>query len=150
MVLWLLLIVGTVNLNRAVGAAAARAGQPKLMPIAAEHRVRVPGGSYLEVSPPRLRALLQDKRFILVNVHVPYAGEIARTDLFIPFNQIARHLAQLPRNKTAMVVLYCRSGRMGTIAARSLVLAGYRNIWNLAGGMDAWKQHGFSLLYKAR
>jgi len=114
-----------------------------------ETRVSVPGGSYIDVTPLRLRILLQHKRFTLVNVHMPYAGEIAGTDRFIPFDQIDRNLTKLPA-RSAMVVLYCRSGRMSAIAARRLVRLGYRGIWELAGGMDAWQQQGLPLRQTAR
>ena len=114
-----------------------------------ETRVGAPGGSYIDVTPLRLRVLLRHKRFTLVNVHVPYAGEISGTDRFIPFDQIDRNLTMLPA-RTAMVVLYCRSGRMSAIAARRLVRLGYRNVWELAGGMDAWQQQGLLLRHTVR
>jgi len=114
-----------------------------------ETRVGAPGGSYIDVTPLRLRVLLRHKRFTLVNVHVPYAGEISGTDRFIPFDQIDRNLTRLPV-RTAMVVLYCRSGRMSAIAARRLVRLGYRNVWELAGGMDAWQQQGLPLRHTVR
>jgi len=49
-----------------------------------------------------------------------------------------------------MVVLYCRSGRMSAIAARRLVRLGYRDVWELAGGMDAWQRQGLPLRHTAR
>ncbi|GAC1433966.1 MAG: hypothetical protein NVSMB65_08060 [Chloroflexota bacterium] len=113
-----------------------------------ETRVAAPGGRYIDVTPLRLRTLLRHKSFTLVNVHVPYAGEIARTDRFVPFDQIDRNLPRLP-GKPAMIVLYCRSGRMSAIAARRLVRLGYRNVWELAGGMDAWHQQGLPLVHRA-
>lgn len=121
--------------------AAAAAG-----PVAAGTRVSVPGGRYRALTPHHLQALLRHKTFVLVNVHVPYAGEIAHTDLFIPFGTIDRNLGRLPASKRAMIVLYCRSGRMSDIAARRLVRLGYANIWTLSGGMDAWRRQGLPLM----
>jgi rhodanese-related sulfurtransferase len=107
--------------------------------------VRVPGGSYHELRPSALHALLPHKHFLLVNVHIPYAGEIAQTDRFIPYTAIDRSLRMLPSSKTAMIVVYCRSGRMSAIAAARLVRLGFRDVWDLAGGMDAWRGQGYQL-----
>lgn len=111
----------------------------------AEQRVSVSGGTYANVSAYGLNALLKNKDFVFINVHIPYAGNIAGTDLSIPYDRIGRNLSQLPADKNAKIVLYCRSGRMSAIAAESLVKLGYTNVWNLKGGMAAWEQVGYPL-----
>jgi len=106
------------------------------------------GGSYINIDPSGLAMMLKNKDFLLINVHVPYEGEIMKTDLFIPYNEIKQNLDKLPSDKNAKIVLYCRTNRMSEIAARILVKLGYKNIWNLDGGMNAWKQAGFKLIDK--
>jgi rhodanese-related sulfurtransferase len=107
--------------------------------------VTVDGGYYLNVTPSELNTMLEDKDFVFINVHIPFAGNIAGTNLSIPYDQIGQGLAQLPSDKNAKIVLYCRSGRMSAIAAETLVKLGYTNLWNLDGGMAAWEQAGFEL-----
>ena len=82
-----------------------------------------------------------------MNVHIPYEGEIPETDKFIPYNKIGEHLNELP-NKSKKIVLYCRSDNMSTIAAKTLTKAGYTNLYNLKGGMKAWKAAGYKLIEK--
>jgi len=109
--------------------------------------VTVTGGSYQNITPAELNTMLKKKDFVFVNVHIPFAANIADTDLSIPYDQISasENLSQLPADKSARIVLYCRSGRMSAIAAEELAALGYTNIWNLDGGMDAWEQAGFDL-----
>lgn len=109
--------------------------------------VNVEGGSYTNVRPGELNAMLKNKDFVLVNVHIPFEGNIAATDLSIPYNQISEptNLSQLPSDQDAKIVLYCRSGRMSEIAAEALIKLGYSNIWNLDGGMLLWERAGYSL-----
>lgn len=107
--------------------------------------VAVAGGSYTNVSPKELNTLLKDKDFVFVNVHIPFAGNIVGTDLSIPYDQIEQNLSQLPADKDARIVLYCRSGHMSQIAAEKLVAIGYTDVWNLNGGMVDWAKEGFEL-----
>jgi len=102
-------------------------------------------GSYQNITPAELETMLKNKDFVLVNVHIPFAGNIPGTDLSIPYNEIEQNLTQLPADKAAKIVLYCSSGRMSQIAAEELVSIGYTNIWNLKGGMADWQQAGFEL-----
>lgn len=114
-------------------------------------KVEVPGGSYTDVSLAELQSMLKNKDFTFVNVHIPFAGDIPGTDLSITYNtynEIDQQLNQLPADKNAKIVLYCRSDRMSTIASKTLVGLGYTSICNLKGGMVAREQAGFELNFK--
>jgi len=108
-------------------------------------KVVLDAGSYTDIDAAGLQAMLSDKDFTFVNVHIPFEGDIAKTDLSIPYNEIDQHLDLLPADKSAKIVLYCRSGRMSAIAAGTLIGLGYTNIWNLKGGMVAWEQYGLPI-----
>ena len=108
------------------------------------------GGSYTDVNAAGLAGMLESKDFPLINVHVPYEGEIQGTDLFVPYDEIELNLNRLPTDKGAKLVVYCRSGGMSAIAARTLVHLGYTAVWNLDGGMIALKDAGYTLVDTGR
>lgn len=110
--------------------------------------VEVPGGIYRNVLPEQLWSILQKKDFLFINVHIPYEGEIEKTDLFIPYDEIEQNLDKLPSDKEAKIVIYCRTDRMSNTAARTLVKLGFKNVWNLKGGMIGWRQAGYKLVDK--
>jgi rhodanese-related sulfurtransferase len=68
----------------------------------------------------------------------------------VPYDQVEASTDKLPADKTAKIVVYCRSGAMSAIAARSLVKLGYTNVWDLTGGMGAWQDAGYPLIDKIR
>jgi rhodanese-related sulfurtransferase len=100
---------------------------------------------YADISVEELAGLLKREEVTLVNVHIPYEGELPETDLFIPYNEVVDHLDQLP-DKDAPVALYCRSGGMSTSAAQELGALGYTNVMEVDRGFKAWKAAGYELL----
>lgn len=138
-----------------------QAGGGTMPPVAAPAKVadpasqttRIPvegGGSYLDVGAAGLAAMLKNKDFPLINVHIPYEGEIEPTDAFIPYTEMESNLGKLPSDKGARIVLYCRSGSMSATAARVLVKQGYTNLFNLDGGFIGWQQAGYPVAHKTR
>jgi rhodanese-related sulfurtransferase len=127
---------------------------PLLLPTVASadpgNVVRVEEGAYRSISPSELTAMLQAKDFFLVNVHVPYAGEIPKTDAFIGYEDTTARVGDYPPNKAARVVLYCLGNRMSRSAVRDLLKAGFTNVSVLDGGMDAWREAGFPLIHRDR
>jgi len=108
--------------------------------------VQANGGRWTNITPDTLASTLPAKDFTLLNVKTPYMGEIAGTDLYIPYNQLAARAAELPRDKSAKITVYCRSGNESAIAAQTLIDLGYTNIDNLDGGMTAWTASGRQLV----
>jgi len=135
-ILWIIIALSLAACGGAATPAASEATGEKVV---------LDAGSYMDIDAAGLQTMLSNKDFTFVNVHIPFEGDIAKTDLSIPYNEIDKHLDLLPAAKDAKIVLYCRSGRMSAIAAETLVGLGYTNVWNLKGGMVAWEKDGLPI-----
>ena len=109
-----------------------------------------PAITWTNVTADQLAGMLTHKDFTLVNVKTPYMGEIDGTDSYIPYDQIAARASDLPSDKGAKILVYCRSGAESAVAAQTLLDLGYTNVWNLTGGMNAWTGSGRVLVQKNR
>lgn len=76
--------------------------------------------------------------FTLVDVREPYEYEIAKIagSRLIPLGELETRVSELPR--TGTLVLQCHSGGRSEHAVRILQEAGFENVYNLEGGIDAW------------
>ena len=54
----------------------------------------------------------------------------------VPEYQINESFVRIVPNKNKEIVLYCSSGFRSTNAYRKLRCLGYRNVWNLYGGLE--------------
>jgi len=97
------------------------------------------------MTPVELDAALVDKDFLLINVHIPYDGEVPGTDAHIPFTDIDGLVSYIGPDLSTPVVIYCKSDYMSDIAGPELVALGYRAVSYLSGGMNAWVADGLTL-----
>lgn len=102
-------------------------------------------GSFTRAAPGAFAPLLDAPDVVVINVHVPYEGEIEGTDASVAYHEI-EGAAALPTDRSARIAVYCRSGAMSTEAAGTLVALGYTDVWELGGGMQAWDRSGRSLV----
>jgi rhodanese-related sulfurtransferase len=103
------------------------------------------GESFVSVSPSEAVKLLEDPNTFLLDVRTreEYAAEHLSKATLIPLQELEQRLAELPQNKDQALLLYCRSGNRTISAASILANHGYKNIFNLKGGIKEWVQHAF-------
>lgn len=60
--------------------------------------------------------------------------------LNIPVGQVAQRLKELEKFKEKEIITICRSGARAHTAAATLLKAGFRKVFNMSGGMTAFRQ----------
>lgn len=100
-------------------------------------------GGYTKVSVDEFKVLVDDPDTFVLDVHIPEQTHIKGTDALIPYNKISENLNSLPKNKSTIIALYCRSGSMSAKAGKELASLGYTNVRDLDGGINAWKAKGY-------
>ena len=94
-----------------------------------------------QLQPRELRDWLDDgsrQAPMLLDVREPWEVQLCRIEgaLAIPMNNAAEQCASLDRD--AEMVLICHHGGRSMQVALFLERSGFKNLHNLAGGVDAW------------
>jgi len=98
------------------------------------------------LSPAEVSDLIATANPIVINVHIPYAGDIPGTDVDIPYNTVDAIESYLNHDHCADLLLVCLSGGMSQSAGNELIKRGYQRVRDLNGGMSAWQNAGYTLL----
>lgn len=102
-----------------------------------------------EIEVSELAALFAEKQdFELIDVRTPneiIAGIIPGTTIAMPLSVLTLRINEIPRDK--QVVFYCRSGARSAQACMFLTHQhGFKNVYNLRGGIITWAHNGFSIV----
>src|SRR5882724_2260965 len=92
------------------------------------------------LSPADAEKLLAEGGVLLLDVRTPKEfqdGHIPSAKSF-PMMGFSERLKELPKDKTQPVLVYCSNGVRSAKAARILYGEGYRDVYDLSGGLHAW------------
>ncbi len=99
----------------------------------APHRVEAMKGAELK------RRLDAGEALELLDVRTPEERAMASIQgSLLLTEQVTRRLEAMPRD--AMLVFQCHHGGRSQAAAEHFASLGFRNVWNLTGGIDAWSR----------
>jgi rhodanese-related sulfurtransferase len=84
----------------------------------------------------------QDAVFLDVREPKEFEGGRLPRAIHIPLSQLAGRTSELAKFVSRPIVAYCGNGRRGPSAASALAKAGFKEIYNLQGGIAAWKKDG--------
>jgi molybdopterin/thiamine biosynthesis adenylyltransferase/rhodanese-related sulfurtransferase len=98
------------------------------------------GASVPEVTPILLKRMLDEGMEVeLVDVREPFEYQICHLEgsKLVPMGQLQAKVGDLSKSKT--VVVYCHHGRRSANAVSYLTSAGFTDVRNLRGGIEAWR-----------
>ena len=83
--------------------------------------------------------MINADEFVLLDVRRPdeYGAGYIENAINIPLEEIANRMGELDPN--AEIVVYCRSGGRSLIATIALLMNGFTNVHNMAGGVLGWE-----------
>jgi rhodanese-related sulfurtransferase len=91
-----------------------------------------------EITVSELKKLRDENADIqLIDIREDYEIDIAEMGgEHIPMSDVMENLDKI--SKTKQVVIHCRTGARSAAICNSLERAGYKNVYNLKGGIIAW------------
>ncbi len=101
--------------------------------------------TYKNITVDELNDKMEDEGLFLVDVHIPEQPRIKGTDLFVSYLDVKESADKFPADKDGTIVLYCRGGGMSIDASLDLIEMGYTDVYNVAGGAEAWKAAGYPM-----
>ena len=89
----------------------------------------------------------QNRELLLLDVRTPQERRQMRIvgSLLVPLGDVIRGKLAIPPEKPVM--LLCAVGGRSYVAAQILSKMGYREVYNLDGGIEAWRRAGLPLEY---
>jgi rhodanese-related sulfurtransferase len=96
---------------------------------------------FTDVTPEQAQELIA-RGALVVDVRQPYEwiqGHIPKAEL-VPLDGIylfGKAVAEYPKDQE--IILVCEMGQRSVVAAEIALVAGFTQVYNLAGGMSAWR-----------
>ncbi|VAW45439.1 hypothetical protein MNBD_GAMMA04-1664 [hydrothermal vent metagenome] len=98
---------------------------------------------FKSVSTDEATRLFNDDAFLLdVRASNEYKEGFIGNAKNVSVSDLKDQMNVLPKNKEQSILVYCLSGIRSSKAASALVKAGHTNVFNLSGGINAWKAAG--------
>lgn len=101
----------------------------------------LPGGGFKDVSPQQVKEMLAKPEVVLVDVRTSaeiQQGYIDGAKVFADFSGGAFEQLLPTLDKSKTYVLYCRSGGRSSSAASLMAKNGFKEVYNMTGGITAW------------
>ncbi len=101
---------------------------------------------YTDVSIEQAKEMIDSGGVFILDVRTQeeYDSGHIRNATLIPLDVLDKRLNELPRDKKILV--YCKSGSRSAQASQILVNNGFKEIYNMKGGITDWTNAGYEVI----
>lgn len=117
--------------------------------------------TYTNMSACDARQMIEKEAVFLLDVRTPSEYELGHIegavliplknvksdpDALSPEELLPARMKELPCNKNTKILVYCKVGTRGAETGSLLEDAGYKNVYNIDGGLDRWVKEGYPIV----
>lgn len=99
---------------------------------------------YKNISPFQVKEIIEkQKNVIIIDVRTreEFSSGYIKGAINIPVQELEKRLKELENHKNKSLIVYCRSGNRSRTASEILVKNGFKNVYNLSGGIIEWTKY---------
>lgn len=106
------------------------------------------GGNNVSVAEATLLINRQDALVVDVRETAEWSSGHLPNARHIALGRLGTHLSEIDKFKEKPVIVVCASGNRSSAACGTLKKAGFQQVFNLAGGVNAWSDAGLPMTKK--
>ncbi len=93
-----------------------------------------------EISPQQAAEIVESDAAIIIDVRTQSEWDAGHSPgaIHIPLSEVKGRLDEFKAFEGKEIVMQCRSGKRSAAAGKILLAAGYEDVSNLTGGINAW------------
>lgn len=102
------------------------------------------------LSPQEATLLMNREDALVIDVRdiIEWSGGHVSSARHLMLAQLEAKLSELDKFKTRPLIICCQSGARSALACRTLKKHGFEQVYNLSGGIAAWREAGLPLTTK--
>lgn len=103
--------------------------------------------TYVNITGEEAKRLIESEKVILLDVRTEeeeYNSAHIEGATLIPVSELSNRTEEL--NKSKKIIVYCRSGHLSATASGILIEHGFKKVYNVLGGINAWEERGYAVV----
>lgn len=103
-------------------------------------------GKYADVTVSEGKQMIDSGDIFILDVRTKeeYDTGHIKGSILIPLQEIEKRYNEIPRDRKILV--YCKTGHRSTQASEILVKNGFKQIYNMKGGITEWTKAGYEII----